>query len=163
MWCHQYSEMLNLRVPELSAVFGYWTSLIRLLLEVFRSIAAFVFIVEHFEFWSFHTTGHQDGRQNVACMFEKKKILISDFEQSEQSSFCVKCLCKYKRTNRLISIAEVNSRCFYWLSAAIVVPLSGTQMWHFHAELYKFVWNILTDNLIEYRISHRPETWQRRY
>ena len=77
----------------------------------------------------------------------KKKY--SQFEQSEQSSYChsVKCLCKYKRMNRSIFIAEVNSRCFYWLSAAIAMSLSRTQIWHFHTELYKFVGNILTGNL----------------
>ena len=41
----------------------------------------------------------------------------------------------------------MNSRCFYWFPAAINVSLSRTQLWRFHTELSKFVWNILKDNL----------------
>ena len=46
--------------------------------EGFSSIATFVFIVGHFEIQCFHTTGYQDGLENVSRMLEKN-YSFSDF------------------------------------------------------------------------------------
>ena len=35
----------------------------------------------------------------------------------------------------------------YRFPAAIILPISWTQVWGFHTELYKNEWNILADNL----------------
>ena len=45
-----------------------------------------------------------------------------------------------------LSLAKVNSRCFFLFPAAMFVPLRGTQAWRLHTKLYKFMWNILSNN-----------------
>ena len=49
---------------------------------------------------------------------------------------------KFTRENKLLLQQKVNSRCFYYFLATILQPT-----WHLHTELYKFVWNILKNNL----------------
>ena len=49
-------------------------------------------------------------------------------------------------------LTKVNSRCFFLFPAAMFVPLRGTQTWRLHTKLYKFMWNILSNNSsTEYR------------
>ena len=43
-------------------------------------------------------------------------------------------------------LAKVNSRCFFLFLAAMFVPLRGTHTWRLHTKLYKFMWNILSNN-----------------
>ena len=93
---------------------------------------------------------------NRVCHVCLKKITHPVIFSNLSSRGIVKSLyvniCYFERTNGSIFIAEVNSRCFHWFPAAITVSLSRTQIWRFHSELYKFVWNILTDNSsTEYR------------
>ena len=35
---------------------------------------------------------------------------------------------------------------FFLFPAAIFVPLERTQLWRLHTNLYKFVWNIMSNN-----------------
>ena len=43
-------------------------------------------------------------------------------------------------------IAKVNSRCFLWYPAAMLVYHGGTPIWRLHTELYKYPWNALANN-----------------
>ena len=58
---------------------------------------------------------------------------------------------KFTRENKPL-LAKVNSKCFFLFPAAMLVPLIETPTWRLHAKLYKFVWNILSNNsCTEYR------------
>ena len=41
---------------------------------------------------------------------------------------------------------KVNSRCFCWFPAAILVHQNGTPIWHLHTKLYKGAWDISANN-----------------
>ena len=43
-------------------------------------------------------------------------------------------------------IEKVNSRCFCWFPAAILVHQSGTPIWRLHTKLYKGAWNVWANN-----------------
>ena len=43
-------------------------------------------------------------------------------------------------------IEKVNSRCFCWFPAAILVHQNGTPTWRPHSKLYKGVWNVWANN-----------------
>ena len=53
---------------------------------------------------------------------------------------------KFTRANKPLFWQKVNSRCFFVFPAAMFVPLRGTQTWRLHTKLYKFMWNILSNN-----------------
>ena len=44
------------------------------------------------------------------------------------------------------SIEKVNSRCFRWFPAAILVHQNGTPIWRLHTKLYKGAWNVSANN-----------------
>ena len=43
-------------------------------------------------------------------------------------------------------IEKVNSSCFWWFSAAILVDQNGTQIWRLYTKLYKGAWNVSANN-----------------
>ena len=43
-------------------------------------------------------------------------------------------------------IEKVNSRCFCWFPAAILVDQNGTPIWRLHTKLYKGAWNVSANN-----------------
>ena len=43
-------------------------------------------------------------------------------------------------------IENVNSRCFCWFSAAILVHQNCAPIWRLHTKLYKGAWNVLANN-----------------
>ena len=43
-------------------------------------------------------------------------------------------------------IEKVNSRCFCWFPAPILVHQNGTPIWRLHTKLYKGAWNISANN-----------------
>ena len=43
-------------------------------------------------------------------------------------------------------IKKVNSRCFCWFPAAILVDQNGTPIWRLHTKLYKGAWNVSANN-----------------
>ena len=43
-------------------------------------------------------------------------------------------------------IEKVNSRCFCWFPAAILVHQNGTPIWRLHTKLYKGAWNVSATN-----------------
>ena len=43
-------------------------------------------------------------------------------------------------------IEKVNSRCFCWFPAAILVHQNGAPIWRLHTKLYKGAWNISANN-----------------
>ena len=43
-------------------------------------------------------------------------------------------------------IEKVNSRCFCWFPAAILVDQNGPQIWRLHTKLYKVAWNVSANN-----------------
>ena len=90
-------------------------------------MATFVFTVRHFETRCVHATGHQDGRQNISRMFEKKNALSVIFNNLNGWGIVKSVyvnICWFKRANGSIFIAEVNSRCFHWFSP-LLCPSPG--------------------------------------
>ena len=45
-----------------------------------------------------------------------------------------------------VFIEKVNSRCFCWFAAAILVHQNGTPVWRLHSKLYKGAWNVSSNN-----------------
>ena len=43
-------------------------------------------------------------------------------------------------------IEKVNSTCFCWFPAAILVDQNGTPIWRLHTKLYKGAWNVSANN-----------------
>ena len=43
-------------------------------------------------------------------------------------------------------LEKVNSRCFCWFPAAILVDQNGTPIWRLHTKLYKGAWNVSANN-----------------
>ena len=43
-------------------------------------------------------------------------------------------------------IGKVNSRCFCWFPAAILVHQNGAPIWRLHTKLYKGAWNVSANN-----------------
>ena len=43
-------------------------------------------------------------------------------------------------------IEQVNSRCFCWFPAAILVHQNGTPIWRLHTKIYKGAWNVSANN-----------------
>ena len=43
-------------------------------------------------------------------------------------------------------IEKVNSRCFCWFPAAILVHQNGAPIWRLHTKLYKGAWNVSAKN-----------------
>ena len=43
-------------------------------------------------------------------------------------------------------IEKVNSRCFWWFPAAILVDQNGTTTWRLYTKLYKGAWNVSANN-----------------
>ena len=43
-------------------------------------------------------------------------------------------------------IEKVNSRCFCWFAAAILVHQNGTPIWRLHTKLCKGAWNVSANN-----------------
>ena len=43
-------------------------------------------------------------------------------------------------------IEKVNSRCFCWFPAAILVHQNGAPVWRLHTKLYKGAWNVSANN-----------------
>ena len=43
-------------------------------------------------------------------------------------------------------IEKVNSRCFSWFPAVILVDQKGPPIWRLHTKLYKGAWNVLANN-----------------
>ena len=45
-----------------------------------------------------------------------------------------------------VFIEKVNSRCFCWFPAAILVHQNGAPIWRLHTKLYKGTWNVSANN-----------------
>ena len=50
------------------------------------------------------------------------------------------------RVKKRAFIEKVNSRCFCWFPAAILVHQNGTPIWRLHTKLYKGAWNVSANN-----------------
>ena len=68
-------DVINILKCKLVELLGFQVSLVIEhtkcipFLKVFSSIAAFVFIVEHFKFWNFHATGHNGGYKYIYWVY----------------------------------------------------------------------------------------------
>ena len=124
-----------------------------------------------FQFLSFQHAWHQtDGRDRAVP--DLKNDSSGDFQHSKQFKFEEKYLCKHKKIHKGKQpsfLAIVNSRCFFLFQAAMLVPLGGTPTWRLHTKLYKFMWNILSNNSsTEYCTDLTPgridvERWNKRF
>ena len=74
-----------------------------------------------------------------------KKDNLGDIQHSKQFRLEEK-YSKIHKDKQTSFLAKVNSRCFFLFPAAMFVPLRGTQTWRLHTKLYKFMWNILSNN-----------------
>ena len=78
-----------------------------------------------------------------------KKVSPLDFQQYNHFKYQKICLCarrlvlEWKET---AFIEKVNSRCFCWFLAAILVDQNGTPIWRLHTKLYEGAWNVLANN-----------------
>ena len=57
------------------------------------------------------------------------------------------------RVKKKAFIEKVNSRCFCWFPAAILVHQNGTPIWRLHTKLYKAAWNVSANN--SETVSHK--------
>ena len=58
-------------------------------------------------------------------------------------------MCTYassRVTKKRAFIEKVNSRCFCWFPAAILVHQNGAPIWRLHTKLYKGAWNVSANN-----------------
>ena len=80
-----------------------------------------------------------------------------DFQHSKLFKFEEKYLSKHSKIHKGKQnsfLAKVNSTYFLLFPAAMLVPLRGTPTWRLYTKLYKFMWNILSNNCTtEYRID----------
>ena len=75
-----------------------------------------------------------------------KKSLLLIFSSMTISSICLCAGMLLSQWKGIAFIDKVNSRCFCWFPAAILVHQKGTPIWHHHTKLYKGAWNISTNN-----------------
>ena len=54
--------------------------------------------------------------------------------------------CASSRMKKRVFIGRVNSRCFCWFPAAILVHQNGTPIWRLHTKLYKGTWSVTANN-----------------
>ena len=82
-----------------------------------------------------------------------------DFQHSKQCKYKEKYLSKFSKApkrKQTSLLSKVNSRCFF--------PISGLRRapaWRLHTKLYKFVWNIMsnnssTENRTDLRLGQSP-------
>ena len=97
--------------------------------------------IQQFELPSFHTGWHQN-RNTVSLKIKKVSSLY--FQQYNHFKYWKICLCARMLVLEWEQGAfteKVNSRCFCWFPAAILVHQNGTPIWCLHTKLYKGMWN----------------------
>ena len=86
-----------------------------------------------------------------------------DFQHSKQCKYKEKYLSKFSKAHKRKQtslLAKVNSRCFFPISVRHV-SLGRAPAWRLHTKLYKFVWNIMsnnssTENRTDLRLGQSP-------
>ena len=79
-----------------------------------------------------------------------KKVCPLAFRQSNHFKYLKICLCARMLVMEWIErafIEKVNSRCFRWFPAAILVHQNGTPVWRLHTKIFKGAWNVSANNL----------------
>ena len=112
------------------------------------------------EFSSCVTTG---GRLCQSCSVLQNDS-SRDFQHSKQCKYKEKYLSKFSKAHKRKQtslLAKVNSRYFFLFPAAMLVPLGRAAAWRLHTKLYKFVWNIMsnnssTENRTDLRLGQSP-------
>ena len=110
---------------------------------VFSPVACSISKIQQFELPSFQSARHQN--RNAVSL---KKSLLLIFSSTTISSIRL-CLCTrmlvFEWKERAF-IEKVNSRCFCWFPAAILVHQNGAPIWRLHTKLYKGAWNVSANN-----------------
>ena len=78
-----------------------------------------------------------------------KKVSPLDFKQYNHFKYYRICLCVRMLVlewKERAFIEKVNSRCFCWFPAAILVHQNGAPIWRLHTKLYKGAWNVSANN-----------------
>ena len=92
-------------------------------------------------------------------MLSRWKKSSLDFQQYNHFKYQKICLCArflvLEWTERAF-IEQVNSRCFCWFPAAILVHQNGTPIWRLHTKIYKGAWNVSANN--SETVSHKDLT-----
>ena len=112
------------------------------------------------EFSSCVTSG---GRLCQSCSVLQNDC-SRDFQHSKQCKYKEKYLSKFSKAHKRKQtslLAKVNSRCFFLFPAAMLVSLGRAPAWRLHTKLYKFVWNIMsnnssTENRTDLRLGQSP-------
>ena len=100
--------------------------------------------IYQFERPSFHSAWHQN-RNSVSL----KKVSSLDFQQYNHFKYYKICLCARMlilEWKERAFIEKVNSRCFCWFLAAILVHQNCTPIWRLHTKFYKGAWNVSANN-----------------
>ena len=107
-------------------------------LEVTSSVTSFVLKIQHFEFTNCHLAWHQDKNVSV---YASPSLNVSSILGDVFVHICTVSRVKSKRFHR-----KVNSRCFCWFPAAILVDQSGPPACRFHTKLYKVACHASANN-----------------
>ena len=78
-----------------------------------------------------------------------KNVSPLDFQQYNNFKYKKICLCACMLVlewKERAFIEKVNSRCFCWFPAAILVNQNCTPIWRLHTKLYKGAWNFSANN-----------------
>ena len=109
--------------------------------RVSSPVACFISKIQQFELLSFHSAWHQN--RNAVSM---KKSLLLIFSSITISSICLCAHMLVSQWKERAFIEKVNSRCFCWFPAAILVHQNGAPVWRLHTKLYKGAWNVSANN-----------------
>ena len=75
-----------------------------------------------------------------------KKVSPLDFQQYNHFKMCLCVRMLVLEWKERAFIGKVNSRCFCWFPAAILVHQNGAPVWRLHTNLYKGAWNVSANN-----------------
>ena len=100
--------------------------------------------IQQFELPSSHCAWLQN--RNAVSL---KKVSSLNFQQFNHFKYNKMCLCARMLVlewKGRAFIEKVNSRCFCWFPAAILVHQNGAPIWRLHTKLYKGAWNVSANN-----------------
>ena len=89
----------------------------------------------------------RDTKIGMLSRWKKSLLLILSsitISSIRRYVFCARMLVFERKEGAFIE--KVNSRCFCWFPAAILVDQNGTPIWRLHTKLYKGAWNVSVNN-----------------
>ena len=114
-------------------------------MQVSIPVACFISKIQQSELPNFHSAWHQN-RNAVSLKKEPFLLIFSSITILSMRRHVythVRLVLEWKET---AFKEKVNSRCFCWFPAAILVDQSGPPIWRLHTKLYKVAWNVSANN-----------------